>query len=172
MDLQFSTLLVEILGLLFVVISVFYLAKQLMHGNRLASAESMSDSVQLYLEQYNKSFGSVGKAVFMRKALNDYSSLNQDEKALLFLIMIGHVGAWDNLRTKYEAGFLPEGIYNSITIAFASLLQSPGGFACVEQIDREFGLPTYVMDKTIVKKIVGIEIKPFVQCVDFMKKAE
>ena len=172
MDLQLLSLIIEISGLLFVVVSVFYLAKQLKHGNRLASAESMSDTVQLYLQQYNNSFGSEEKAAFMRKALNDYSSLNQDEKARLFSIIIGYIGAWDNLRTKYEAGFLPEGTYNSITTAFASLLQSPGALASVEQINKEFGLPPYVMDKTVVKKIAGNEIEPFVQCVDFMKKSE
>ena len=64
-------------------ILIFFLAKQLKHGNKLASAESMSDAVQLYLQQYNNSFGSEKKAFFMRKALNDYSSLNQDEKAFL-----------------------------------------------------------------------------------------
>lgn len=170
MDLQILSLIIEISGLVFIVISVFFLAKQLNHGNRLASAESMSDAVQLYLQQYNNSFGSEEKASFMRKALNDYSSLNQDEKALLFSIIIGYIGAWDNIRTKYQAGFLPEGTYYSITTAFASLLQSPGGFACTEQINREFGLPSYVMDKTVVKKIGSNEIKPFVQCVDFMKK--
>ena len=172
MDWQILSLIIEITGLIFIVISVFYLAKQLNHGNRLAGAESMSDAVQLYLQQYNNSFGSEEKAAFMRKALNDYSSLNQDEKALLFSIIIGYIGAWDNLRTKYEAGFLPEGTYNSITTAFASLLQSPGGFVCVEQINKEFGLPPYVMDKTVVIKIAGNEIKPFVQCIDFMKKIE
>ena len=151
-------------------ILIFFLAKQLKHGNKLASAESMSDAVQLYLQQYNNSFGSEKKAFFMRKALNDYSSLNQDEKALLFSIIIGYVGAWDNICTKYQAGFLPEGTYNSITTAFASLLQSQGGLACVEQIHKEFGLPLYVMDKTVMKRIVGNEIVPFVQCIDFMKK--
>ena len=169
MDLHILSLIIEISGLLFIVVSVFFLAKQLNHGNKLAGAESMSDAVQLYLQQYNNSFGSKEKASFMRKALNDYSSLNQDEKAQLFSIIIGYVGAWDNIRTKYNAGFLPEGTYNSITTAFASLLQSQGAYACVEQIYKEFGLPPYVMDKTIVKKIGGIEIEPFVQCVDFMK---
>lgn len=172
MDLQLLTLIVEFSGLLFVVISVIYLAKQLKHGNKMASAESMSDAVELYLHQYNNSFGSEERAAFMRKSLNDYSSLNQDEKALLFSIIIGYIGAWDNIRIKYEAGFLPEGIYNSITTAFSSLIQSPGGFACVKQIEREFGLPPYVMDKTVVKKIAGNEIKPFVQCIDFMKKVK
>jgi len=46
MDLQILSLIIEISGLLFIVISVFYLAKQLNHGNRLASTESMSDAVQ------------------------------------------------------------------------------------------------------------------------------
>jgi len=64
----------------------------------------------------------------MSKALNDYTCLSQDEKARLFSIIIGYVGAWDNLHTKYEAGFLPEWTYRSITVAFASLLQTPGGW--------------------------------------------
>ena len=59
MDSQILSLIVDITGLLFIVISVIYLAKQLRHGNSLVSTESMSDTVQLYLQQYYNSFGSV-----------------------------------------------------------------------------------------------------------------
>jgi hypothetical protein len=159
----------EIIGLIFILISVFYLAKQVKHTNTLSMAESLRDATQLYTQQYKESFGTEKRAAFMRKALNDYENLSQDEKAGLFSIILGYIGAWDNLYTKHQAGFLQDETYNSITIAFSSLLQTPGGLACIEQINESFTLPPYIMDKTVVKNIAGFEVRPYTDCLDFLK---
>ena len=106
----------------------------------------------------------------MRKALNDYTCLNQDEKGRFFAVIIGYVGAWDNIRAKYEAGFLDEAIYNSITISFASLLQTPGGYACIQQVHEGFGLPPHILKNTSVESVSGHKIMSYVDCLDFLKK--
>ncbi|MCW5518092.1 hypothetical protein [Muriicola sp. Z0-33] len=159
----------ELIGLVFIILSVFYLAKQVKLGNKQTITDSLSDAIKLYIEQYNNSYGTEKNVVFMRKALNDYTCLSQDEKGRLFSIIIGYVGAWDNLHTKYQAGFLPKVTYNSITVAFASLLQTPGGLACIKQIHEAFVMPPHVMDKTIIKSIDGVEVRPFADCLDFLK---
>ena len=140
MNYQAIIVLAEIIGLIFIIISVFYLAKQVKLGNKQTTTDSLSDALKLYIEQYNNSYGTEKKVAFMRKALNDYTCLSQDEKGRLFSIIIGYVGAWDNLHTKYQAGFLPKGTYSSITVAFTSLLQTPGGLACIKQIHEAFGI--------------------------------
>lgn len=163
------SMVLEIVSIIALIFSVFYLAKQVKHGNKQTGADSLSDAVKLYIEQYKNSYGTEERAAFMRKALNDYNCLSQDEKARFFSIIIGYVGAWDNIHTKYKAGFLPEGMYVSITTAFASLLQTPGGLACIKQIDEAFGLTPHVMDKTVSKSISGVEVRPFADCLDFIK---
>jgi len=105
----------------------------------------------------------------MRKALNDYENLNQDEKGRLFSIILGYIGAWNNLYTKYQAGFLDDGTYNSITIAFASLVQTPGGLACIKQIHEGFTLPPHIMNNTLLKEISGFKVRPYIDCLDFLK---
>lgn len=169
MNWQKISIALEVLGILTFIASVVYLAKQVKHGNKQSTADSVSDATKLYLEQYKDSFGTEKKTAFMRKALNDYKCLSQDEKGRLFSIIIGYVGAWDNLHTKYQAGFVPKGTYISITVGFASLIQTPGGLACIEQINEGFGLPPHVMDKTVVKNISGFEIRPYFECLDFIK---
>ena len=161
--------LAEVLGLIFIIISVFYLAQQVKVGNKQTTTDSLSDAAKFYIEQYNNSYGTEKNVAFMRKALNDYTCLSKDEKGRLFSIIISYIGAWDNLHNKYEAGFLPEATYNSITVAFSSLLQTSGGLACIKQIHEGFGLPPYMMDKTTIKSFGGIEIKPFSDCLDFIK---
>jgi hypothetical protein len=159
----------EVLGLIFIIVSVFYLAQQVKVGNKQTTTDSLSDATKFYIEQYNNSYGTEKNVAFMRKALNDYTCLSQDEKGRLFSIIIGYVGAWNNLHNKYQAGFLPKGTYSSITVAFTSLLQTPGGLACIKQIHEAFGMPPHVMDKTVIKNIDGVEIRPFADCLDFLK---
>lgn len=169
MNWQAISAVAEIIGLIFIVISVFYLAKQVQHANKQSLSDSLKDATQLYSKQYNETFGTEESTAFMRKALNDYENLRQDEKGRLFSIILGYIGAWDNLHTKYEAGFLAEETYNSITIAFASLLQTPGGLACITQIHEGFKLPPYIMNNTEIRQISGFEIRPYIDCLDFLK---
>lgn len=157
------------MGLVVLIISVIYLAREVSQTNAQTRSEALQDATQLYVTQYEKSFGTEESTAFMRKALNDYSELNQDEKGKLFAIILGYVGAWDNLHTKYQAGFLDDQAYNSITIAFSSLLQSPGGLSCINQIHESFLLPQHIMDNTKTKNISGHDIKPYIDCLDFLE---
>jgi len=159
----------ELIGIVVLILSVIYLSKQIRHANLQSASEALKDATQLYSAQYEKSFGSEESTAFMRKALNDYTSLSQDEKGRLFSIIVGYVAAWDNIHTKYESGFLLEEAYNSFSVAFASLVQTSGGRAAIEQLHKEFGMPLYIMSNTTVEKIAGIEIKPYVDCLDFLK---
>ena len=170
MNWQVISMVLEIVSIITLIFSVFYLAKQVQIGNRQTVADSLSDAIKLYLTQYNTSYGTEESVAFMRKALNDYTSLSKDEKGRLFSIIISYIGAWDNLHTKYEAGFLPEATYNSITAAFSSLVRTPGGLACIEQIHKGFDLPPHMMDKTTITSIAGTKIKPFGDSLDFIKE--
>ena len=89
MNYQAIIALAEIIGLIFIIISVFYLAKQVKLGNKQTTTDSLSDALKLYIEQYNNSYGTEKKVAFMRKVLNDYTCLSQDEKGRLFSIIIG-----------------------------------------------------------------------------------
>jgi hypothetical protein len=162
------TAVAEIVGLLVLIASVFYLARQVAHTNLQTTSESLKDATQLYAAQYEKSFGTEENTAFMRKALNNYSSLSQDEQGKLFSIIIGYVGAWDNLHSKFKSGFLEVGVYNSITMSFSSMLQSPGGLTCIHQIHENFTLPPHIMANTKLRSIAGHEIRPYVDCLDFL----
>ena len=162
----------ELIGIVVLILSVIYLSKQIRHTNLQSVSEALKDSTQLYLAQYEKSFGTEEKTAFMRKALNDYTSLSQDEKGRLFTVVVGYVAAWDNLHTKYENGFLLEETYNSFSVAFASRVQTSGGRASIEQLHKEFALPPYIMSNTTVEEIAGIKIKPYVDCLDFLKNEQ
>lgn len=170
MNWQAILVVVEIIGLIFIIISVFFLAKQVHQATKQSMADSLKDATQLYAQQYKESFGTEESTAFMRKALNDYEILSKDEKGRLFSIILGYIGAWDNLNTKYQAGLLDKGAYNSITAAFASLLQTPGGLACIHQIHEGFWLPPRIMNNTVLKQISGFDILPYNDCLDFLKE--
>lgn len=172
MNWEAITAVSEIVGLIVLIVSVIYLARQVAQTNTQTTSEALKDATQLYVAQYDRSFGTEENTAFMRKALNNYSSLSQDERGKLFSIILGYIGAWDNLHTKYHAGFLDDDTYNSITIAFCSLLQSPGGSSCIRQIHENFQLPQYIMDNTKTKNIAGHEIKPYVDCLDFLEDSQ
>ena len=57
MNYQAIIAVAEIVGLIFIIISVFYLAKQVQLANKQSLAESLKDATMLYAQQYKETMG-------------------------------------------------------------------------------------------------------------------
>jgi len=57
MDWQAIIAVAEIIGLIFIIISVFYLAKQMHLANKQSLSDSLKDATLQYAQQYKETFG-------------------------------------------------------------------------------------------------------------------
>ena len=79
----------EVIGVVAVLASILYLARQVTQGNKLNQA----DSVRAFLGQYNAILYEVkapGMTEIWRRGLADFQSLSADEKSRLHLVLLGH----------------------------------------------------------------------------------
>ena len=79
----------EVIGVVAVLASILYLARQVSQGNRL----NQSDSIRNFLGQYNALSSQVGEqknSGVWRRGSTDFNTLNPDEQAWLHTILFGH----------------------------------------------------------------------------------
>jgi hypothetical protein len=148
-------LIAEIIGAAAIVISLLFVGQELRQSNRLASAESLRAGTQVWLGAYRANFGSEESTAFMRKGLNEYQSLSEDEKGRFFVGIFEFVGAFDTLHNQYEAGFLREETYISIALSYYALIGKPG----TQKLFKENGtyLAPYLLDPAGNEAMTGRE---------------
>lgn len=124
--LQEYALVGEIIGAVAIVVTLLFVGLELRQSNRLASTESLREGTQIWSNEYSDSFGTEEATAFMRKALNDYWTLSEDEKGRFFAAIMGFVSAFDTLHNQYGAGLLREEVYESIARSYYGLVNKPG----------------------------------------------
>ncbi|MGR8946688.1 MAG: hypothetical protein ACU84Q_01485 [Gammaproteobacteria bacterium] len=79
----------EVIGVVAVLASILYLARQVAQGNRL----NHSDSIRNFLAQYNTFLAQIGDKEMVeiwRKGTHDFNSLTEHEKSRLHTIFLSH----------------------------------------------------------------------------------
>jgi hypothetical protein len=159
----------EILGALAAFFSLAYLALQIRHSNVQAESEALRDGTQAWVAQHNKTFGSEEQVALMRKALNAYSDLSQDEKGRLWAILFGYIAPCDNLHNQHEVGRLRGDVFRSIEGAFVGLVTSPGARDCLMDYHSHTPLPDYLVAYVRGEAPIDGTTRPMSEMVDFMK---
>ena len=159
----------EILGGIAVFLSLGYLALQIRQSNIQAKAESLRIGTQSWVLQQQKAFDSEEKVAFMRRALNDFTGLSQDEKGRLWAILLGYIAPFDNLYNQYEAGLLRKEVFESIEGAFISIVTSPGARQCLVAFHASSPLPEYLMAYIRGDVRGANEVQPMSETFEFVK---
>jgi len=133
----------EIVGAVAIVVTLLFVGLELRQSNRLARTESLRAGTQIWSNEYSDSFGTEESTAFMRKAMNDYRSLSEDEKGRFFAAIMGFVSAFDTLHNQYEAGLLRKEVYESIARNYYGLVSKPGAQEILEV--NVPSLPAYLM---------------------------
>ncbi len=144
--LQEYALIAEIIGAVAIVLSLLFVGQELQQSNRLASAESLREGTQVWIKANAETLGSEESTAFMRKALNEYQSLSEDEKGRFYVGIFEFVAAFDTLHNQYEAGLLREETYISIALGYYSLIKMPGTQKLFKE--NEVYLAPYLLDPT------------------------
>ena len=159
----------EILGALAVFLSLGYLALQIRHSNTQAKGESLRTATQAWVLQQQKAFDSVEKVEFMRRALNDYGDLSQDEKGMFWAVLLGYVGPFDSLYNQYHSGLVRKEVFESIEGAFISIVTSPGARECLANFHDQAPLPDYLMAYISGETPGANEVRPMSETYDFIR---
>jgi len=89
MNWEAITAVSELVGVIAVLASILYLARQVAQGNKL----NQSDSIRNFLGQYNAFLYQIGDPDFIeiwRRGTTDFDSLDESEKSRLHTVLLGH----------------------------------------------------------------------------------
>lgn len=144
----------EIIGAVAIVVSLLFVGIELRYSNTLAATESLREGTQIWVDEYKRALASEESTAFMRKALNEYEDLNEDEKGRFFGSIMGFVAAFDTIYNQYEAGLLREEVFVSIALGYYSLVSMPGSQLVLAEATA---LPRYLVDYSVNDVLIGRE---------------
>ena len=113
----------ELLGVVAVLGSILYLARQVAQGNRL----NQSDSIRTFLGQFNSFLDQIGDEDFIeiwRRGTTDFDALNGHEKSRLHTKLLGHYMLGQTQRMIDPDG--NEELSQFADFAFAQTVKQPG----------------------------------------------
>ncbi len=144
----------EIVGAVAIVLSLLFVGVEVRHSNTLAATESLREGTQIWVNEYEQNFGTEESTAFMRRALNDYDDLDDDERGRFFAAMMGFLAAYDTIYNQYEGGLLREEVFVSIALAYYALVEMPGAKRAFSDATA---LPPYLLDYSANEELIGRE---------------
>jgi len=133
-----TSLIVDIIGVVVIVISVLYLAKQTKQANIIAQGDSereMFDSFNELLYQY-ADFESID---VIQRALADFNNLSNKEKAKFCIsYMIPHLNIQDQFLGLYERGLITKKRLDAANSIVLAQLKTRGGRQLWEELQYAF----------------------------------
>lgn len=132
------SILIDIIGVVVIVISVLYLAKQTKQANIIAQGDSereMFDSFNELLYQYSD-FESID---VIQRAFEDFNTLSNKEKAKFCIgYMIPHLNIQDQFLGLYERGLITKKRLDAANSIVLAQLKTKGGKQFWEELQYAF----------------------------------
>jgi len=148
-NIQTYALIAEIIGAIAILISLIFVGLEVRQSNTLVKTNALRESTQIWTGEYVKAFGNEESTAFIRKAANQYDSLSKDEQGRFYALMMGFVGAFDNIYNQHEAGTLRDEVFYSIALAYYGLIGLPGVQSVLSE--NAPALAPYLLDFSTVK---------------------
>lgn len=117
----------ELLGAVAVVISLAYLAAQVVQNTRTVRAGSADGAVRALQTWIRPLIQDPEISRIFRLGVEDWHSLDADGKARFFHIMLGFMKTMENLHFQYTKGALDPGVWRGWEHLMTGYIQSPGG---------------------------------------------
>jgi hypothetical protein len=128
----------ELLGAIAVVISLAYLATQVIQNTRAVRAGSADGAVRALQTWIRPLIQDPEISRVFRMGVEDWHSLDADGKARFFHIMLGFMKTMENLHFQYTKGALDPGVWRGWEHLMTGYIQSPGGQAYWQERRRVF----------------------------------
>ena len=138
-----TSIVVDIIGIVIIVISVLYLAKQTSQTNKIAQGDSEREMFDSFNELINR-YADYDSIELIQKALNDFNTLSNKEKARFCLIYaIPHINYLDQILGLYNRKLISKERFNSVTNVVIAIITTNGGKQMWKEIQYSYR-PTFV----------------------------
>ena len=127
----------ELVGGLVVILSIFYLARQIKQNTKqtqLASAQAINSSND---SAFDPIYIPENTQVFTRGQLS-YSNLSEEEKILFDMLMTRLVASFDTTTFQHKNGAFDTDLYRGLARFMSSFTSSPGGAEWLETRSESF----------------------------------
>jgi len=158
---------IEGLGLLAVIISVLYLAREVRQNNLIARGESereMFDSFNEIMHRYSD-YQSIE---LVQRALTDFTALSKVEQARFSIIyLLPHLNNLDSFWTHYKLGLIDDGRYQAALFVVLAQLKTPGGQQAWKDIRNAYRKEFTTMIESSLQEFH--KIQPINEILDWMQ---
>jgi hypothetical protein len=117
----------EILGVLVVVITLVYLARQIQESTNLAKTEYHTNSVTTMARFRDWKAASIDNARIFRIGMNDFRALTPDERIILDGVLLDLVLCLKDILEAHERGFMDQETYEAWVSFVGANIAMPGG---------------------------------------------
>lgn len=121
------SILVDIIGIIIIVISVLYLAKQTSQTNKIAQGDSEREMFDSFNELISR-YASYESIELIQTALTDFNTLSNREKARFCLIYgIPHINYLDQSWGLYKKKLISQEQFKTVSNIVIAILKTNGG---------------------------------------------
>lgn len=117
----------ELLGAVAVVVSLAYLAAQIVQNTRAVRASTTDTAVRGLRDWIRPLIQDAELSLIFRRGIEDWHTLDYDGKARFFHMMLGFMKTLENLHFQYEKGALDPDMWSGWEYLMTGYIQSPGG---------------------------------------------
>lgn len=156
----------EVISAAAVVISLIYLAVQIRHQGRQATADNLQSNVDRWIGALTTAMRTEEDADFLRHALRDYSVLSPPARARLHTFLLDLVSPYQAMHAKHESGLLDARVWGTIREAMAAWITCPGMLGLWEE--AKFAYPPYLV-ADIDRAIDEFDGQPFTETAPYLQ---
>jgi hypothetical protein len=128
----------EILGVVVVVITLVYLARQIQESTNLAKTEYHTNSVTTMARFRDWKSASIDNARIFRVGMNDFRALTPDERITLDGVLLDLVLCLKDILEAHERGFMDKETYGAWVSFVGATIAMPGGQMWWQQARQMF----------------------------------
>jgi len=119
----------EFVGAIAVVLSLAYLAAQIIQNTRAVRATTTDTAARGLRDWIRPLVQDAELSRIFRLGIEDWHTLDNDGKARFFHMMLGFMKTLENLHFQYQKGALDPGVWAGWEFLMTGYIQSPGGQA-------------------------------------------
>jgi hypothetical protein len=153
----------EIVGVVVVVVTLIYLARQIQESTNLAKTEYHTNSVNTMARFKDWKAASIDNARIFRVGMNDFRALTADERVILDGVLLDLVLCLKDILEAHERGFMDQETYEAWVLFVGANIAMPGGQMWWQQARQLFiSKVQTVIESTITQCPPFQELMPIV----------
>lgn len=127
----------DVLGALFVGVTLIYLAVQLHQNTRASRMEALNTAIGNHVMQIASLTSTIEKASLFRRFTEDFYALSLDERGVIQSMMLERMATYNQISRLHQSGLLEPSEFNAMQGTVISILRTKGGsqwWACYKHM--------------------------------------